>query len=501
MRPLCRLLAILLAVQQPVLLFAQDRPVVFVHGVLSNGTTWLDASRRLEARTRIATYRPNLNWKATIESQASSLQQLYGYLPTRPVAIGHSLGGLVSRQWTRSRTLEGVITVGTPNKGAPAASHAAEWVQFNYNLVWAMTYASGAFGRTSPGLWSWVYAAVVDALNWGSLLSREALTLFVLELGIGATSPFVTEVSVGSPFISALNDNISREAAAAPNRVAIVNTMSRYAEGGPWRLRGDDDVALGWTLTTNAAAVTLDYYALRVAAAAGPSDPASQELASALFQASWWLYNFEEFWCRTVSYPRPLYGARCNPNDGFIGTAAQYYPGSLYFESIGGPSHTRETSELDEYLYAALTNVMHVEPRTSGGGSTGGTGGGSSEPPPGSSGGAADNLKADQALYPGEQIVSSDGRYQLVYQADGNLVLYRDRTVPLWHTGTYGTSPGRTLMQADGNLVVYSGSGQALWASNTWGYPGAWLLMQSDGNLVIYSRNGSPLWATNTWGR
>jgi L-cysteine:1D-myo-inositol 2-amino-2-deoxy-alpha-D-glucopyranoside ligase len=85
-------------------------------------------------------------------------------------------------------------------------------------------------------------------------------------------------------------------------------------------------------------------------------------------------------------------------------------------------------------------------------------------------------------------------------KSDGNLVLYRNDAVPLWHTETYGTSPGRAIMQLDGNLVVYDGSGTPIWASGTVGFDGAWLVMQADGNLVIYSSSGAPVWASGTSG-
>src|SRR5215831_1176391 len=103
-------------------------------------------------------------------------------------------------------------------------------------------------------------------------------------------------------------------------------------------------------------------------------------------------------------------------------------------------------------------------------------------------------------LLPGQGRQSGDGRFLLVYQVDGNLVLYQGSN-PLWATGTYGTTPGFVSMQTDGNLVVYNSSGRPVWASNTWGHPGAGLVVQNDGNTVIYSTGSSPLWATNTWGR
>lgn len=105
-------------------------------------------------------------------------------------------------------------------------------------------------------------------------------------------------------------------------------------------------------------------------------------------------------------------------------------------------------------------------------------------------------LRVNEVLYPGQTRVSVDGRFALVYQWDGNLVLYYGSTA-LWHTATYGTSPGGVAMQSDGSLVVYDASGVPRWASNTAGYGGAFLLVQSDGNLVLY-QDATPRWASNT---
>jgi YD repeat-containing protein len=100
-------------------------------------------------------------------------------------------------------------------------------------------------------------------------------------------------------------------------------------------------------------------------------------------------------------------------------------------------------------------------------------------------------------LGPGQSIQSADGRFQLVMQGDGNLVLYQGSQA-LWVTpGTWGTT-NTAAFQTDGNFVVYGPSGP-LWASSTYA-PGAEIALQNDGNLVIYAMNGSAVWASGTSG-
>lgn len=110
---------------------------------------------------------------------------------------------------------------------------------------------------------------------------------------------------------------------------------------------------------------------------------------------------------------------------------------------------------------------------------------------------------ATRRLAPGSSMRSLSQRYRLIYQTDGNLVLYDDTGSrgALWSTGTSGTSAGQMVVQSDGNVVLYNATGEALWNSETPGNPGAFLLVQDDGNLVLYSNTtGQALWSTGTGG-
>jgi hypothetical protein len=120
-----------------------------------------------------------------------------------------------------------------------------------------------------------------------------------------------------------------------------------------------------------------------------------------------------------------------------------------------------------------------------------------SNPGPGAAPSGCGIVVANRSFAIGIPVNSCDGRFQLVMQADGNLVLYQG-TKALWSSGTAGHPSSRGAMQADGNLVVYDKSGAALWASRTSGNPGARLAIQNDGNLVIYSAAGKTIWASGT---
>lgn len=110
---------------------------------------------------------------------------------------------------------------------------------------------------------------------------------------------------------------------------------------------------------------------------------------------------------------------------------------------------------------------------------------------------AGNSLKAGQQMVPDQYRTSSNARFRLYLQADGNLVLRNlSSGQAIWSSGTANKGGQRLTMQNDGNLVLYNASGTPLWASGTTG--GSYLLVQGDGNLVLYSAAGSPVWASNT---
>ncbi|QCX53343.1 hypothetical protein [Elizabethkingia sp. JS20170427COW] len=91
---------------------------------------------------------------------------------------------------------------------------------------------------------------------------------------------------------------------------------------------------------------------------------------------------------------------------------------------------------------------------------------------------------------------SSEHNHSLIFQNDGNLVVYNDGdSDPIWSSNTKDEG-ARAIFQRDGNLVVYDYDGNAIFSSNTSGRGAGRLTLQSDGNLVIYSTSGSALWSS-----
>jgi nucleoid-associated protein YgaU len=117
-----------------------------------------------------------------------------------------------------------------------------------------------------------------------------------------------------------------------------------------------------------------------------------------------------------------------------------------------------------------------------------------------------DVLRAGESLGIDQKLTSSNGKYTLIMQGDGNLVLYAESNTSVWATRTQGSGAVRASLQDDGNLVLYTKEEErrfrrdvavAVWASQTSGEK-VRLVLQDDRNLVIYTADGRELWASGT---
>lgn len=133
------------------------------------------------------------------------------------------------------------------------------------------------------------------------------------------------------------------------------------------------------------------------------------------------------------------------------------------------------------------TGYIHFKDLSGGGGGWNGVGNATFK--------GGDALRNGERLQSGEYLVSEDGRFVLIMQTDGNLVIYGPGRRAYWSSNTAG-NPGAYLgVQSDGNIVIYAG-GRARWTTDT--NNAQRLVMQSDGNLVARNSSNQARWASNT---
>jgi pimeloyl-ACP methyl ester carboxylesterase len=477
---------------------AQDRPAVFLHGLKSSPNVWGGAADRLSQRAMITPYLPALDWREGYAAQARALGSLSALPGSKTVAIGHSNGGIVAREWSRNRSLSGLVTLGTPHAGAPLVSRFGEWASFAGATSSYVAMVQQAFSRPSPT--SWVIGNLHSLLGWAIGFGQSAVVDVAVAMAIDYRYPVMTDMRPGSSYLTSLNSsaNLAREASAVPRRAGIVSVANNYYWAGPMRAPSPEAAdAIATVLYGTIAG--LDFWAAWILANSSQADPAAIQQAQSLFSLSAHLASIDPIYCAMVSTVGAL---QCVPNDGVVPHTSQRYPNALNVvlgtDGSWGPAHTRLTQQTDDTLYRTLIEVMQVPVRTQ-----------APPPPPpppsdpspspGSGGeGRTDLMLPGDVLRPGEWILSNDGRFEFVYQGDGNLVLYQQGTA-IWHTGTNGRAPGMVIMQHDGNFVMYDENNVPIWSSiGSYGHSGAWLVVQDDGNVVIYSDEGTPLWDTGT---
>ena len=113
-------------------------------------------------------------------------------------------------------------------------------------------------------------------------------------------------------------------------------------------------------------------------------------------------------------------------------------------------------------------------------------------------------LNGGYSFTKGHYIFSPNNRFILVWQTDGNLVLYDTYNSPargVWSSQTWGRETTHCIMQTDGNLVIYNlnnpANGYNVWCSATWGNTNAILHIEDNGRVAIYnSSKTKELWSS-----
>jgi pimeloyl-ACP methyl ester carboxylesterase len=484
---------------------AQDRPTVFLHGFNSDGSGWSGTAERLRASTAITPMIPNLAWRQPFTEQVRDLNHnpAYASLPSSTIAVGHSNGGLAAREWSRTRPLSGVVTVGTPNRGAPILPQIGHWAVFSGGTSALVSRVLQSYAEQTD--WSWTIGHIAHVLGWAAEFSIWSVAYLAVALGLDQTLPVSSDMHPYGDYLASLNgaSNLQREASSVGGRVGVVSVAHDFFYAGPARaiIPGQADTVAALLYGS---AYGLMGWASYIISQADPMDVHSIDQGLSLLSLSGQLLSIDPVYCSMVS---TFDLSRCDTNDGLVPYWSQEYPDSqnLYigYSRNDGPAHIQEREASTDVLYTALVAFLQVPLRSAGQGPAPAPVPPADNPPdPGDSeesgGGGADTLASGTALHAGEGLFSANGRYHLVYQGDGNLVLYRDDGTPLWASHTDGSAPGVVVMQGDGNLVMYDGQDVPIWHTGTSGYGGAWLVVGNDGNVVVYDAHGSPLWATDT---
>lgn len=117
----------------PISLIAQNRNVAWVHGLQGSASSWEHYATLFDTERQINSLRSTYNTLNGVDYAAnqvqSSMNSYYGAGSTHPknLGIGHSMGGVMIRDVDRltsagNKKFGGLITVASPNYGAPIAN-------------------------------------------------------------------------------------------------------------------------------------------------------------------------------------------------------------------------------------------------------------------------------------------------------------------------------------------------------------------------------------------
>jgi pimeloyl-ACP methyl ester carboxylesterase len=458
---------------------AQDVPTVFIHGLASNSDAWRDTATRLEQQLRITAYAANLDWRDWYENQARTLQSSAAGLPVSTIAVGHSNGGVVAREWSKWRPLRSIVTLGAPHEGALLASRALHVLGVNQQIFGSVNFLISILGG-APNEFTWMWPFVAAQLGGVASITSSSVAELAATLGVATGVPVLGQMAPGSAYLNQLNSppNLAREANAVAQRVGLVFVARDYWRAGiavALRPEWQDSVAQ----TTQTAIVIFDAAAAYLQATYPPWNSTAQTLLNVFQDVAAKLRQLDQTWCWAVTND-----ASCaTSHDGVVATPAQFFPGGVNL-GFYGPAHIREIASSPDILRDVFTSVLRIQLRTAG----------SSSAPTAPSGPGSWSLVPGQRLLPDRELASPSGIYVLRYQSDGNLVIYQRGGGPVWSASTAGQPAGHVEMHGDGNLVMYNAFSQPVWASGTWGFPGAYASILDDGHLVVVDTSGVPIW-------
>jgi pimeloyl-ACP methyl ester carboxylesterase len=230
---------------------AQEQPAVFVHGFAASGSDWAATADRLRQTVAIAPHLPSLSWRQAYEQQAADLHATLGGLPGSTVALAHSNGGVVARQWSRHRPLSGIVTIGTPHRGVPLVAAFHRWLNFNDETPVLLNRVLSAFSITTDVTWVWTL--VEEAISWTSDFSIWAVFDLARVIGIETGIPVLPQMKPYSQYLADLNSpgNLAREAADVPHRVGITSIApSLRCRPSSISVTIESSTALRWLRTT-----------------------------------------------------------------------------------------------------------------------------------------------------------------------------------------------------------------------------------------------------------
>jgi hypothetical protein len=258
------------------------------------------------------------------------------------ILVGHSLGGMASRDATRFVDAAGLVTVGSGHTGIPVAAG----IPSGLALINAVVYDAG-------NVFQWLIAEVFDSFwqdaVWYAVAMVDVwaftLTQWLGNWGMGFLETlgppnYQTDLPPGSSFIAQLPTNL-------PNSHTLSVTMNPGFNGGPIALHPDFTQQEADEIGEEMA--FYGYELMGIALNLQDHIDWEHEYAGLAFDAVGSLFNigadlvdFPLYWCGLVTNSHVA--AACAPHDGLVPVSRQTFAGASDQGLNPGPAHTKETT-------------------------------------------------------------------------------------------------------------------------------------------------------------
>jgi hypothetical protein len=338
---------------------AQRQPVVMAHGVRSSDITWNADSTRLHLAFPVTVKKVSTIWTDSQTVQARFLRdQVFAGLPDSTIAIGHSNGGIVLRQAAVDNVpMRALMTVGSPNKGAPAATAVigGQMAGITGPLLYDLTnffylYYSNSFD------WEEIYYSQLLSINVTAILNIVTNEL-LSGIGFDNNSDVWKGLYSSSPYLTGLNSAtaLQLQSQRVPSRAAVVTEID-HSEQALYRLAlsqtQSDDVSLFADLTAVSLFIGGFYFADKYC---GFQSFDSSRCFAGLFMndAGFQLIRMPNRYCALaqiegVSAWDNTSGVFCESGDALSPVQNQIWADTVFATTyrVAGVSHSEQTSSL-----------------------------------------------------------------------------------------------------------------------------------------------------------
>ncbi len=329
-----------------------DSAAILLHGLNSNAGTWNQFIADLQpifTEPLVAVTLP----QQVYQTQGAALPGLTTGFVAKAL-VGHSNGGIVAREAARQGfQTNAVVTIGSPNSGAPVADSITSGRVQTVALTLASTIACPLFDITCvspappPDIADWLSGWV--QLAWMHSELFMATLLDILNLVGWVPGDLLDQMGPGGYASTVLNAGTNQSAfmSAVSHRIGITTKLDN-GDGALWQLLAQNN----WESWSGGLAYAQGVYVVAHIALLDYSDPSSQLWSSSWLLGAQALGLIDYYWCTMIGLPGQFAGdfQNCSLSDALVPLTSQVLPtGNAAFSNdpVSGVSHNAQLKDLE----------------------------------------------------------------------------------------------------------------------------------------------------------